>query len=112
MTYNLVHRTHVRVFGGAYYPLPFANGYVDPWLQDVYKAWNASHCVADVHVTNRVTTANYGGGGGGVPPATRCGRGGWGAHDARAQVPLRGAGAAAVRRRGGPRPRGGGREAH
>lgn len=58
MTYNFVHRTHLEVFNGTYYPLPFPNGYVDPWLQDVYKSWpRASWVVADVHVTNRLTTS-------------------------------------------------------
>lgn len=55
MTYNFVHRTHLDVFDGRYYPLPFPNGYVDPWLQDVYKAFNASTLLADVQVTNTLT---------------------------------------------------------
>jgi hypothetical protein len=36
MTHDMVHRTHLEIFGGYYYPAVFGNWYLDDWITNVY----------------------------------------------------------------------------
>jgi uncharacterized protein (TIGR01627 family) len=38
MTHDLVHRTHLEIFHGYYYPPVFNNWYLDDWISSVYSA--------------------------------------------------------------------------
>lgn len=60
LTHDMVHRTHIDIFGGYYYPRVFGNWYLDDWITNVYSTevlgidrstviqdWIVKHWVAD-----------------------------------------------------------------
>jgi hypothetical protein len=38
MTHDMVHRTHLEIFGGYYYPTAFGNWFLDDWITNVYSS--------------------------------------------------------------------------
>lgn len=52
MTQSFVHRTHLDVFDGMYYPTVFKNWYSDNWANRVYGKKNTHHKL-DILVNNR-----------------------------------------------------------
>jgi hypothetical protein len=40
MTHDMVHRTHMEIFRGYYYPPSFGNWYLDDWITNVYTSTN------------------------------------------------------------------------
>jgi hypothetical protein len=57
-TFFVVHRTHLAIFGGALYPLPWTGAHQDSWIHDVYRPWRASEIHADIRCENHVGTGS------------------------------------------------------
>jgi len=54
LTHDMVHRTHLEIFNGDYYPTLFDNWYVDDWISAVYGE-NRTTTLANWTVTHVVT---------------------------------------------------------
>lgn len=73
MTHDMVHKTHMEIFNGTYYPVAFNNWFVDDWITKVYapgrshqlKTWVVKHHIGKhgtrytpvMHADHKVNTA-------------------------------------------------------
>jgi hypothetical protein len=53
-TFHLVHRTHIELNDGVYYPLPSHGSWQDPWIFSQYKPWNCSFFLFNYTLKNHV----------------------------------------------------------
>ncbi|CAF1498594.1 unnamed protein product, partial [Adineta steineri] len=53
-TFHLVHRTHLDLHEGIYYPLPTHGDGQDPWIFGVYRPWKCAFFIEHYELKNRV----------------------------------------------------------
>ncbi|CAF1685702.1 unnamed protein product, partial [Adineta ricciae] len=53
-TFNLVHRTHLDLHEGVYYPVPSHGAHQDLWIFGLYELWQCSFYLSEHQVANHV----------------------------------------------------------
>lgn len=58
-TFHVSTRTHLEIFDGIYYPVPYNSAHNDYWINFVYRHFDASKFRGEVKVRNRVDDVDY-----------------------------------------------------
>ncbi|CAF1424413.1 unnamed protein product [Adineta ricciae] len=57
-TFHLVHKTHLELHGGIYYPVPSHGAGQDPWIFAVYRPWKCAFHLKQYEIKNHIGLAS------------------------------------------------------